>query len=250
VIGETKPDEIAAFFDLDGTLVPAPSLERRFFSVLRKNGKIPIANYLYWCGETLRLFPRGPLAVQHGNKKYLRGLCRDLVFRYMETITFFEEGTTRIAAHAKQGHRIFLVSGTLEALGQLAAMGLECELEARGIQIRPQVFATRLLEVNGRWTGAIDGEPLYGRAKAACVKAVAAERKIDLRQCHAYGNSLLDRHFLNSVGCGHAVNPYKEMAALAKQKNWTIWHWHEQKLAAARERKCMRHEIQHDEGAA
>jgi HAD superfamily phosphoserine phosphatase-like hydrolase len=250
VIGGTKRDGIAAFFDLDGTLVPTPSLERRFFSVLRKDGKIPLTNYLSWSVETLRSFPKGLLAVQHSNKKYLRGVWRDLVFRHMETITFFEEGITRMAWHAKQGHKIFLVSGTLDAIAQLAATGLECELEARGVQVRPRVCATRLLEVNGRWTGDIDGEALYGRAKAACMKAVAAERKIDLRQCHAYGNSLLDRHFLNSAGYGHAVNPCKEMAALAMQKNWMVWHWHEQKPAAARGSKCMTQGIQRNEGAA
>jgi HAD superfamily hydrolase (TIGR01490 family) len=243
---ETKSDRTAAFFDLDGTLLPAPSLERRFLSSLRTGGKIPLANYLYWTGETLRLLAKGLLAVQHGNKKYLRGVCRDLIFRHMEAITFFEEGITRMAWHAEQGHGIFLVSGTLEALAQLAARGLECELEARDVQVRPQVCATRLLEVNGRWTGDIGGEALYGQAKAACVKAVAAAGKIDLRQCHAYGNSLLDRHFLSAVGHGHAVNPCKEMAALASAKNWAIWHWHEEKPAALRESQYMPEEIQHE----
>jgi phosphoserine phosphatase len=250
VTGETKPDGIAAFFDLDGTLVPAPSLERRLFSALRKAGRIPVANYLYWACETLRLFARGLLAVPHGNKRYLRGVCRDLIFRHMKTIPFLAEGIMRVAWHAKPGHKIFLVSGMPEALGQLAATGLECELEASGVRVRPQVYGTRLFEVNGCWTGDIDGEALYGRAKARCVKALAAERRIDLRECHAYGNSLRDRHFLAAVGRGHAVNPSKEMAALASEKNWTIWHWKDEKPAARPGSKCVAQEIRHNKGAA
>lgn len=249
-MGETKSDQIAAFFDLDGTLVRAPSLERRLFSGLRRGGKIPLANYLYWAGGTFRLLPKGLVAVQLGNKKYLRGVCRDLIFRHMEPITFFEEGITRMAWHAKQGHGIFLVSGTLEALAQLAAVGLECALEARDLRVRPLVCATRLSEVNGCFSGDIAGEALYGQAKATCVKAVAARGNIDLRQCHAYGNSLLDRQFLDAVGHGHAVNPCKEMAALANQKKWTIWHWREEKPAPPRASKYMPQGIQHNEGEA
>ena len=50
-------DRIAAFFDLDGTLIPDPSLERRFFSQLRRNHAIPLTNYLRWGAEALRLLP-------------------------------------------------------------------------------------------------------------------------------------------------------------------------------------------------
>jgi phosphoserine phosphatase len=216
---------VAAFFDLDGTLVPEPSLEWRFFSALQKSRSIPFSNYLRWTGEALRLISNGLLAVQHGNKRYLKGVCCDLVFRHMASIDFFEEGIAQVAWHAQQGHRIFLLSGTLEAVAGLAATALEGDLGSRGLQIRPRVCATRLEEVCGQWTGEISGEALYGRAKAHCVKAVGAEEKIDLQACHGYGNSLLDRHFLCTVGHGHAVNPGKELAALAKQKHWPIWRW-------------------------
>ena len=84
----------------------------------------------------------------------------------MGSIAFFEEGIARVVWHTQQGHSIFLVSGTLEALAQMAATALECELEARGVQLRPRIFATRLKEMRGRWTGEIDGQALYGRSKA------------------------------------------------------------------------------------
>ncbi|MGB2636783.1 MAG: HAD family hydrolase, partial [Candidatus Acidiferrum sp.] len=128
---------IAAIFDLDGTLISEPSLEWRFFCELHRNKKIPAANYLRWAMEVLRSLPAGPLAVQHGNKRYLTGIYRDQAFRHVESISFFSEGIARVAWHARQGHGIVLLSGTLEPLAHLAAVALECELEVCGVQVRP-----------------------------------------------------------------------------------------------------------------
>ena len=216
---------IAAIFDLDGTLIPEPSLEWRFFRELSRNKKIPAANYLRWAAESLRLLAAGLRAVQHGNKRYLAGISRDLAFRHVESISFFSEGIARVAWHARQGHEIVLLSGTLEPLAHLVAIALECELEVCGVQVRPRVSATRLAEKRERWTGYVVGEVLYGAAKVHALEALIAQEDIDLRQSHAYGNSLLDRYVLCAVGHAHAVNPGKELAALADERNWCIWHW-------------------------
>src|SRR5436853_7317364 len=69
-----KSARIAAFFDLDGTLMPLPSLERRFFRMLRKRHEIPLKNYFLWLGEVLQLLPRGITALAHTNKMYLKGV--------------------------------------------------------------------------------------------------------------------------------------------------------------------------------
>ena len=67
--------QIGAFFDVDGTLVPGPSLERRLFSGLRRCGAIPLSNYLRWAWSALGLLPRGLAMVRNGNKQYLCGVC-------------------------------------------------------------------------------------------------------------------------------------------------------------------------------
>jgi len=241
---------VAAFFDLDGTLIPEPSLEQRFFSELRRSGSIRFANYLRWGVEALRLLPKGPLAVRHGNKRYLTGVCSDLVFRHVDSISFFEEGLARVAWHAQEGHEIVLVSGTLEALARLAAMALGCELEARGLQVQPRVCASRLAEERGRWTGYLVGEAMYGHAKACAIEQLANQGKVDLRQCYAYGNSLLDRHLFCAVGHANAVNPATKMAALANKKDWTIWHWHQEKKLDSKGNSRLATGIQQIEGQA
>lgn len=241
---------IAAFFDLDGTLIPEPSLERRFFSELRRENLIPFANYLRWSFQALRLLPRGVLAVQHENKGHLAGLCRDLVFRHMESISFFEEGIARLMWHARQNHKIVLVSGTLEPLARLAAMAMECELEARGVPVRLTVCAARLAEERGHWTGYLAGEGVYGPAKTHAITALAKAQNLDLRQCHAYGNSMLDRHLLCAVGRGHAVNPGKALAAIANEKDWPIWHWQLERRVDSNTDARAAAEIQPNEGQA
>ena len=72
-----RPMRSAAFFDLDGTLLPGPSLEMRFYRMLRYRGEIGARQMLSWMAEAARLAPRGMFALRHGNKMYLRGVRAD-----------------------------------------------------------------------------------------------------------------------------------------------------------------------------
>jgi HAD superfamily hydrolase (TIGR01490 family) len=224
---------IAAFFDLDGTLIPQPSLESRFRASLRRGG-VPFVNYCRWAVEALRLLPQGIIAVEHANKRYLTGIRTDAPLQHLESIMFYEQALERVCWHARQSHEIVLVSGTLEALARLAATALECEMEARGVEAKPRVRATRLEESGGRWTGRLVGQPAYGHGKQRAIAELARKYSLDLRQCHAYGNSLLDRHMLAAVGHAHVVNPGRELAAIANQEDWPVWHWFEERKSSAR----------------
>jgi HAD superfamily hydrolase (TIGR01490 family) len=214
----------AAFFDLDGTLVPLPSLERRFFRRLRYRKAIPARNYILWVREAMRLMPRGISAILQANKLYLRGV---------ETFdelggggpSFFAQAIERVEWHAKQRHEIVLMSGTLEPLARGAARALEAELAARGIMVTIPVFATRLEELDGRWTGRVLGEAMFGEAKARATKRLAEEKRLDLRRCYAYGDSLNDRWLLAAVGRPAAVNPSKDLAGIARMHGWPVLDW-------------------------
>jgi HAD superfamily hydrolase (TIGR01490 family) len=245
---EEKNCGIAAFFDLDGTLMPLPSLERRFFRMLRYRHEIPPRNYLYWLGEALRLLPRGLHAVAHANKMYLKGvrssnasdggncsefsadakkIARDT--RWSEP-RFFEEAIERVMCHAMLGHAIGLVSGTLERLANAAARALEAELAARGFATSVHVCATRLEGFHGRWTGKIVGEAMFGTAKARALRRLEQELGLDLARSWAYGDAATDRWMLEAVGHPAAVNPTGKLARIARARGWPALRWKENKL--------------------
>ena len=245
---------VAAFFDLDGTLLSLPSLEQRFFRLLRYRREIPLTNYFLWLQETLKLVPRGIGRVMHANKVYLRGV-QSFDQRGVENRTdsyehdnnhswrrksegqvslppncnprrpvphFFEEGVERVVWHAMQGHAIAIVSGTLEPLANAAARTLEAELAARGIAAGIRVFATKLEENHSRWTGRILGEAMFGKAKARTIFALAEEMSLDLSQSWAYGDSAQDRWMLAAVRNPVAVNPTPKLARIARKQGWPV----------------------------
>jgi HAD superfamily phosphoserine phosphatase-like hydrolase len=241
----------AAFFDLDGTLLARPSLERRFFRVLRYRKEIPFESYFLWLREAVRLLPRGILAILQANKMYLRGVQGFLepgwgddtlsVWRKVDHLTpapaprrrnprlpvpvFFEEAIKRVAWHRKQGHAIVLLSGTLQPLAEEVARAMEAALAGQGIKSAIRVCATRLEEVDGRWTGRILGEAMFGEAKVRAARGIAAELRLDLAECYGYGDSMSDQWLLVAVGRPVAVNPTKDLARLAWTRRWPVLNW-------------------------
>jgi HAD superfamily hydrolase (TIGR01490 family) len=248
---KVKHGEIAAFFDLDGTLTELPSLERRFFKELQREGRIPLRNYFSWMAEALRLTPRGIDSMSHANKMYLRGVesfaephkgetnsgemekCEVLdaasTRMRLPVPKFFLRGVERVEWHARQGHSIFLLSGTLEPLAQGAALTLAVRLALQGGHAEIGVGATQLEDANGCWTGRIIGEAMFGEAKARALKKIAAQEGLQLQKCYAYGDSLHDRWMLAAVGRATAVNPSEELESFAQARGWPVMRWREKK---------------------
>jgi len=266
-----KHGDVAAFFDLDGTLMPTPSLEKRYFAVLRYQRLIGIKNYFLWLREAARLAPRGINQILHENKMYLWGVRvdeesggmgisarlgvedegegkvqgnggkkRERRRQARVPVPLFPEAVERVAWHAERGHLIVIVSGTLEILAERAAREVEAELGARGLVCTVRVCATRLEQSDGRWTGRTAGEAMFGEAKARAIRRVAAEEDLDLRRCFAYGDSSSDRWMLEAVGRPAAVNPSNDLARIARRNEWTVLQWGERKNFTQRTRRAQR----------
>lgn len=223
---QNRPARIAAFFDLDGTLLSPPSLEWRFFRHLRYRRLIGPEQYLRWAAEAVRLARRGLSAARYGNKMYLRGVAAEAARCFRPALwEFFPEGLHRLRWHAAQGHELVLVSGTLEPLAQLAARALEAELALRGCVAAVKVFATGLEEWCGRWTGRAPEGPMNGPAKGEAVRRMAAAEGFDLELCFASGNSAGDLCMLAAVGRPAAVNPDARLAEIAARAGWPVLLW-------------------------
>jgi HAD superfamily hydrolase (TIGR01490 family) len=233
---------VAAFFDLDGTLMAGPSLERRFFRMLRYRRAIGVRNYFLWLGEAMRLAPRGIAAILQANKKYLRGVRvpegdggTGLAGRgtgRMCIPAFFPAAVKRVAWHASQGHAIVIVSGTLEPLAREAARAMEEQIAMRRIAAEVHALATRLEEAAGSWTGRIAGEAMFGEEKGRALRKLAGAWDLDLARSYAYGNSVNDRWMLAAVGRATAVNAGEELRRIARLYGWPEAQWKENRSEA------------------
>lgn len=226
----------AAFFDVDGTLIAKPSLERRFVRALLYERKISPRNGFAWLREALRLAPSGLTYMLQGNKAYLRGIRSTgaRADRVARSAPFFPEAAECVAQHAANDERIVLVSGTLEILAEEIAQRLRAELAKRNLFPEIHVCATRLEEKGGQWTGQILGKPMFGEAKAVAVWWLAEKWKLNLTECSAYGDSVHDQWMLASVGKPVAVNPDERLRDIAQNLGWKIVTWRRQARESTR----------------
>jgi HAD superfamily hydrolase (TIGR01490 family) len=260
-------NRIAAFFDLDGTLLPLPSLEHHFIRALHNHRAIPVSNYFRWFAEAVRHAPDGLQFVKNANKMYLRnfqaiaGLSTStdgpvyVPHRLVDpelrsaaaardhttsspTATldllppFFPSAIHRMAWHATQAHRIILITGTLDFLAKQAALALTLRLLASGITTKIGVRATQLQQREGRWTGHIDGEPMFGEGKARAIREIAKAHAFSLANSYAYADSANDRWMLAAVGHPTAVNPSRELERVARLRSWPFVWWRESQPGA------------------
>ena len=229
------PRAIAAFFDLDGTLLPAPSLEWRFFSWLLAQNEISSRQIGRWFARFAKLCWRDPQAATKGNKAYLAGLRESLTADWENSLhplslAPFARGLQRIRWHIAQQHRIFFVSGTLEPLARAVArdiVTLAREACSRESSNQIEACATQLDVRDGRWTGDIAGEHRSGESKARAILALAEEHALDLSCSFAYGNNVADLPMLAAVGFPVAVNPCMRLERAARVRGWKICDWKE-----------------------
>jgi HAD superfamily hydrolase (TIGR01490 family) len=234
VIAVDAPAEtVGAFFDLDGTLLAAPSLEWRFIGYLLERDEISGGHVGRWLARFAGDFWHDLHGATAGNKRYLCGISERLVdeweqsraleFFHGDGMALFEEALQRTAWHRAQGHRLFIVSGTLAPLARVVARSLRALVSAE-----IEVCATELEVAPGAariWNGRIRGEHMSGGAKLRAVTELAARYGIHLARSYAYGDSFGDLPMLEGVGYGAAVNPTWRLARVARKRGWQIAAW-------------------------
>ena len=116
-----------------------------------------------------------------------------------------------IYAHQDAGRATFIVSaagnGVVEPLAHVLGMN-------GGIGTRYEV------DLDGTFTGRLDGPFVYGRGKVEAMRDFAAGHEIDLGQSYAYSDSLSDLPMLRAVGHPVVVNPDPALAGIAREEGW------------------------------
>ena len=212
---------VGAFFDVDGTVLPGPSLEMRFAWWLLTQNRIGGSRLALWATEAALAFVRGDRRALHANKKYLAALPESVVAIWKESLSpdrlaVFPQAAERIEWHASQGHHVCFVSGTLEPLADVLAQHLASSVRAH---------ATRLEAVEGIWTGFLRGNHASLAEKAEIVAEIAHRESLSLERSYGYGNHADDIPMLESVGNPVAVNPRFRLQKTAACRNWKIERW-------------------------
>lgn len=87
------------------------------------------------------------------------------------------------------------------------------------------LVATSYAVLEGRLTGGLDGELVWGLGKLRAVAAWAKARGIELGSCWAYSDSVFDAPLLGAVGCPRVVHPDPRLRVLAEVLGWPVETW-------------------------
>jgi HAD superfamily hydrolase (TIGR01490 family) len=212
---------IGAFFDLDGTLLAAPSVERRFIFYLLMRGLIGPAQFARWGMRLIANIVRNRRAAIGANKAYFSGVFTRRAEEWSRHLAshptrFFPDGLSRMKFHFARGHRVFLITGAPAPLAELVASYFLVPLTIIGTQLEAR---------DGLWTGEIAGEHMRGDAKHRVIVRLAAVHRLDLACSFAYGDSVSDLPMLETVGHPAAVNPSKNLERAACARNWPVLCW-------------------------
>lgn len=214
----------AAFFDVDNTMMQGASLFHfaRGLAARKLFSSGDIARFA-WGQVKFRISGREDMAgasrARAAALAFVAGLQVDKVIRLGEEI--FDDvmadkiyaGTRRLAEkHLAAGQRVYLVTATPIELAQIMAQRL-------GLT---GALGTVAEEVDGRYTGRINGDLLHGPAKAAAVRSLAAREGLMLARCTAYSDSVNDVPLLSAVGTAVAINPDAALRRFAAGRGWAV----------------------------
>jgi HAD superfamily hydrolase (TIGR01490 family) len=215
-----RGERVAAFFDVDGTLLTVQS-GTLYIGFLRRNGLMDLADQLriYWAYLTYRLGVLNMQRLAAVTSRWLRDREEREVMEHCrawyegEVQGFFcGEVVDRVREHHAAGHVVALLTGGTHYLNDHIAADLGIE----------HVLASELEVVDGRFTGRPIPPLCYGKGKIHHAETFAAEHGIDLASSFYYADSITDLPMLETVGHPRAVNPDPRLRIEARRRGWTV----------------------------
>ncbi|SDD81986.1 HAD-IB family hydrolase [Actinokineospora iranica] len=221
-IDPAAPGRVAAFFDLDKTVIAKSStlaFSRPFFQsgLINRRGVLKSAYAQFVFASS------GADADQvERMRAHLTSLCagwdvgqvRSIVDETLHDIVdplVYAEAAELVAEHKADGHDVVVISASGE---EIVAPIAEMIGATRSV-------GTRMVSVQGRYTGEIDFY-CYGVNKAAAIRELAEKHGYDLTVSHAYSDSSTDLPMLEAVGRPSVVNPDKSLRKLAAERDWPV----------------------------
>src|SRR3989454_3383357 len=145
---------IAAFFDLDNTIVPGPAIEHPYFRLLWRRGLVGPKDLLRSVGVLLRETPPFTFDPLRRYKAYLAGKPIEAIeasalgFFWEQVCPRISEQARRvIKEHRAQGHRLVLLTGCPDFLVAPLATYLKMDHVLAGqLERADKVFTGRMVE--------------------------------------------------------------------------------------------------------
>ncbi|MPZ87998.1 MAG: HAD-IB family hydrolase [Nitriliruptorales bacterium] len=221
---ESGGEGVLAVFDLEGTILTSNVVESYVWVRL---ADLPASEWPAELASVARMLPRLLATDRRDRGEFLRAFyrryegcsvegLRRLVAEHAADMMLQRaapEAIRRVRRHRAAGHRTVLITGALDPLIE---------------PLRPLfdvVVATRLAEVDGRYTGYLAEPPLVGEARAAWLRRYAMEKGVDLGRSWGYGDSHSDLPLLEAVGNPVAVNPDTGLYRAARRRRWPVAEW-------------------------
>ena len=227
---EVAPDSVppdsavAAFFDLDNTVIKGASLFHLAKGLYRRDF-FPTRVILkgLWLQVYFRVVGRenpghiedaraATLSFIEGHRvAELEEIAEEVYEKSIAQIVW--PGTrTLVQSHLAAGEQVWLITAApVEMAGVIAArLGMNGAL------------GTTAEHHDGLYTGRLRGELLHGAAKADAVRALAVAEGLDLARCHAYSDSYNDLPMLSLVGRPAVINPDRRLRRHAEQQGWRV----------------------------
>jgi HAD superfamily hydrolase (TIGR01490 family) len=212
----------AAFFDLDKTVIAKSStlaFGRPFFQGGLINRRAVLkgayAQFVFSLSgadadQMERLRNQITAMTTGWDAAVVADIVRETLHEIVDPLVY-AEAADLIEEHRAAGREIVIVSSSgAEMVGPIGEM--------LGVD---RVVATRMVTVDGRYTGEIDFYA-YGENKAVAIRQVAAEMGYDLADCWAYSDSVTDLPMLEAVGHPTAVNPDRGLRRAALERGWPV----------------------------
>jgi HAD superfamily hydrolase (TIGR01490 family) len=212
----------AAFFDLDKTVIAKSStlaFGRPFFQGGLINRRAVLkgayAQFVFSLAgadadQMERLRSQITAMTTGWDTAVVADIVRETLHEIVDPLVY-AEAADLIEEHRAAGREIVIVSSSgAEMVGPIGEM--------LGVD---RVVATRMVTVEGKYTGEIDFYA-YGENKAVAIRQVAAEMGYDLADCWAYSDSLTDLPMLEVVGHPTAVNPDRGLRKAAVERGWPV----------------------------
>ena len=215
---------IAAYFDLDGTLLNASS-EKTLTAHLarRRPWRIPWGALAWTTGFLTNLLRGRAVYDAARNRGHLSLASWDVLSAYSDRLAedrlkqhIPQQAWDKLTWHREQGHRLVLVTATVAPMAEAMAKVLDMDA----------VYGCGPSERTGLLSGSERGWSVPRRkGKVPVVQSDADENGHDLSKCYGYGNTLADSWFIDLGGHAIAVSPESSLRKHAEKHGWDVVDW-------------------------